>query len=102
MSDPIYLRRSEAAKLLERIRELVCPSPTSERSPCPAAGAGTPSPWRCSRPPSDWAPIRDLLVEAGIPPLKPCDGEAHSNAHIDNCVTCAPRWGYVGPEVKVR
>jgi hypothetical protein len=22
-----------------------------------------------------------------------CDGEAHSNAHIDNCGRCAPRWG---------
>ena len=26
-----------------------------------------------------------------------CDGEAHSNTHIDNCSTCAPSWG-----VKVR
>lgn len=25
----------------------------------------------------------------------PCPGEAHSNAHIDNCMLCAPRWGLV-------
>ena len=29
-------------------------------------------------------------VEAG---LVPCTGEAHSNAFIDNCMICAPRWG---------
>lgn len=23
-----------------------------------------------------------------------CEGEAHSNAHIDNCMQCAPHWGY--------
>jgi len=27
--------------------------------------------------------------------LVPCDGAAHSNAYIDNCGTCAPRWGFV-------
>ncbi len=27
--------------------------------------------------------------------LVPCDGPAHSNAHIDNCMVCAPRWGKV-------
>lgn len=25
----------------------------------------------------------------------PCPGEAHSNAHIDHCGLCAPRWGIV-------
>lgn len=28
--------------------------------------------------------------EAG---LVPCNGEAHSNPYIDNCMVCAPRWG---------
>jgi hypothetical protein len=27
--------------------------------------------------------------------LVPCDGEAHSNPHIDNCGHCAPRWGWI-------
>lgn len=27
--------------------------------------------------------------------LVDCDGEAHSNLHIDNCMACAPRWGKV-------
>ena len=31
-------------------------------------------------------------VETG---LVPCTGEAHSNAFIDNCMVCAPRWGEV-------
>lgn len=26
--------------------------------------------------------------------LVDCEGEAHSNAHIDNCGLCAPFWGY--------
>ncbi len=34
-----------------------------------------------------------------VPPtetgLVPCDGEAHSNPYIDNCLTCAPRWGHM-------
>lgn len=29
--------------------------------------------------------------------LVPCPGEAHSNAFIDNCGICAPRWGFVEP-----
>jgi hypothetical protein len=27
--------------------------------------------------------------------LVPCPGAAHENPHIDNCATCAPRWGWV-------
>jgi len=27
--------------------------------------------------------------------LVQCDGEAHDNPHIDNCMQCAPRWGWV-------
>lgn len=23
-----------------------------------------------------------------------CEGEAHSNPYIDNCMMCAPRWGW--------
>ena len=23
-----------------------------------------------------------------------CDGEAHSNPYIDNCLRCAPNWGF--------
>jgi hypothetical protein len=22
-----------------------------------------------------------------------CEGEAHSNLYVDNCMICAPRWG---------
>jgi hypothetical protein len=34
--------------------------------------------------------------------LAECNGDAHSNAFIDNCMCCAPRWGTVGVFVKVR
>lgn len=26
---------------------------------------------------------------------RPCNGEAHSNPHIDHCMVCLPRWGVV-------
>jgi hypothetical protein len=41
------------------------------------------------------------IERAQLTKLAPCRGEAHSNPHIDNCLTCAPRWGFVGPKVKV-
>ncbi len=28
-----------------------------------------------------------------------CEGEAHSNAHIDNCMHCAPMWGVAAVKV---
>jgi hypothetical protein len=42
-----------------------------------------------------------LEQEFQIPPLVPCTGEAHSNPHIDNCRSCAPRWGWVGDKIKI-
>lgn len=27
--------------------------------------------------------------------LEPCPGAAHSNPHIDNCMLCAPLWGWI-------
>lgn len=33
--------------------------------------------------------------------LIPCDGEAHSNARIDDCSVCAPRWGKVEEDAPV-
>jgi len=41
-----------------------------------------------------------LSIQHGIEPLQPCNGEAHSNPHIDNCGTCAPRWGWLGAVAK--
>lgn len=47
--------------------------------------------------------IAVALRDAGIhlAAYTACDGEAHANPHIDNCTRCAPRWGVVGPEIKV-
>jgi RecJ-like exonuclease len=46
--------------------------------------------------------ITNMLGERfGIPPLQQCSG--HENeAYIDNCMRCAPRWGMVGPKIKVK
>jgi len=40
-------------------------------------------------------------VNPEITPLEQCEGEAHSNAFIDNCMCCAPRWGLLGPFIKI-
>lgn len=45
--------------------------------------------------------LRAILESFDLTPLEPCDGESHSNAHIDNCSRCAPRWGFVGPKEPV-
>jgi hypothetical protein len=50
---------------------------------------------RCLRGGTDSA-LECLLEGAGLKPLEPCTGEAHSNPHIDHCFLCAPRWGWVG------
>jgi len=45
----------------------------------------------------DAVQVQEILEKHGIPALIPCGGEAHSNACIDNCMVCAPRWGWVEP-----
>jgi hypothetical protein len=42
-----------------------------------------------------------LQREYQVEPLAACPGMAHSNPHVDNCLICAPRWGWTGEEVKV-
>jgi hypothetical protein len=38
----------------------------------------------------------DLKERFGIEPITKCNGEAHSNPFIDNCMVCMPRWGWSG------
>ncbi len=42
-----------------------------------------------------------VLDQHHLPSLEQCDGESHSKAFIDNCMRCAPRWGWVGKVEKV-
>jgi hypothetical protein len=44
----------------------------------------------------------ELIEKFGILPITKCNGEAHSNANIDHCMVCAPRWGLTGPKITVR
>lgn len=48
------------------------------------------------------AQLFDLVNRFGLQVPFPCNGEAHSNPHIDNCGVCMPRWGSVHRDVKVR
>ena len=73
-----WMTRGEAAEIIDRVRELL-----AER-----------------RPPEEIE--NHLRTYFQIPPLTRCDGEAHTNPHIDNCEVCAPRWGWIGERVRVR
>lgn len=73
------MKRTQAAKLIDAIRVIA-----ADATPLQALDA-----------------LRSALADAGLPPLEPCGGEAHSNAVIDNCSRCAPRWGYVGAKEPV-
>lgn len=37
-----------------------------------------------------------VFERSPLAPLEPCGGEAHSNPYTDNCMLCAPRWGWIG------
>lgn len=76
------VKRKDAAKLIEEIRSLIAANIEDEEMSNPIR-------------------IQNILAKFGIEPLEPCDGEAHSNPHIDNCGACAPRWGFSGSSVKV-
>lgn len=74
----VHKKRSEAEKILYRVRTLLAERVPPEK-------------------------IEQVLAETcGIPPLEKCTGEAHSNLHQDHCGVCMPRWGWTGPEVKIR
>jgi hypothetical protein len=75
---PHLMARSRAAKLLDDIRQALARRDSAET-------------------------IENFIQrQYGIDPLLPCRGEAHSNAYIDNCMCCAPRWGHVGKGIKIR
>lgn len=79
---PINLTRTQAAKLIEELREKI-------------AGMRSESL-------EDKGALIMILAKRGIEPLRQCEGDAHSNPHIDNCMRCAPRWGWLGSKVVVR
>lgn len=76
----IPMSRSEAATFIETVRRIL-----AEDEGADVAVA-----------------LRHAVADLHIEPLQPCKGEAHRNAYIDNCMSCAPRWGWVGAVVKVR
>jgi hypothetical protein len=72
------MRRSQAAKVLDSVRTMLAQRESPEKIE------------------------RYLSLQFGIEALVKCSGEAHSNAHIDNCGCCAPRWGWVGDTVNIK
>lgn len=90
VKDEITIRRSEAAAIIEGIRVLLAQGTPPKRIEA----------WLAH----ELHGLHAGVAHAGppLPPLKPCPGGAHSNPYIDNCSTCAPRWGLVGPTVRVK
>lgn len=74
------MRRKQATALIDEIRTIVAT-------------------WQAQHAEANHAMaiLANKLARAGLEPLEPCSGAAHSNAHIDQCSVCAPRWGFVGP-----
>lgn len=87
MNKKAELTRKQAAKLLEDIAQIVTADDPREYED------------------QGWGElarrVADKLREAGVN-AKRCTGEAHKNPHIDNCMQCAPHWGTVVTEVKIR
>lgn len=76
----ISLKRSQAADVLEQIASWAC---------------------RTDIPPDRIVSfIRVRLEREGIR-FDPCPADHSRPEQINNCATCAPHWGVVGPEVKV-
>ena len=73
------MKRSQAALMIDELREMAAKSDRTYTA----------------------TELGDWLAQHNVPPLEICTGEAHSNAFIDNCMVCAPRWGFVGKAVKV-
>lgn len=73
------MRRKQATALIDELRTMAAANKHAGNESVPL--------WR----------LEELLQKHGLKPLERCEGEAHSNAYIDNCHTCAPRWGWVGP-----
>jgi len=46
--------------------------------------------------------LRTILASAGLSVPRVCNGEAHSNPHVDHCGVCMPNWGWVSETIKVK
>ena len=73
------MKRSQAEKLIDELRAMAAQSDRSYTA----------------------TELGDWLAQYHLTPLEVCGGEAHSNAFIDNCMRCAPRWGFVGAKERV-
>lgn len=85
----INITRTQATQLFERIRTIVAGGNDQTAEQIRLLLAAQPYEFSKGNIPA-------------IPNFEPCGGEAHSNPFIDNCMRCAPRWGWVGPSVRIR
>lgn len=89
MTETITMSREAMAELLDKIREDLAARVAPEEIERRLAGARFG--YAYNHP--GWP---------ALPPLSVCEGSAHANPHIDNCLSCAPRWGFLGPAAVCR
>jgi hypothetical protein len=88
------IRRGDAARLLDKILVELAAADTALTT------AGDDPEYRALA--ETLSKLQGLVERAGLTPLQPCHSEAQSNPmHHDNCMACAPRWGFTGPMVKI-
>lgn len=98
MAKVVTISRKSAVMIIEAVREAIADTSHDAESMRQTL-IGTLSDARVV---VENAEANELLSTLDQFPLEECTGEAHSSAHIDNCMACAPRWGWVGATVKVR
>lgn len=86
------LKRKEAARLIEQIAIAVAGYKSRHGSYQEQAARGE---------------ALANLIEAALAAKhvklpEECHGEAHSNAYIDNCMVCAPEWGWILDKITIR
>ena len=82
------IKRKEAAQFIDKVLLLVAQIEEGES--------------RAKRPEDVANLLRTFASEHSLEVPRKCNGEAHSNPHIDNCGVCMPHWGWVQKETKVR
>jgi len=88
MPNRVELKRSAAASFIQEVLLIVAKVEEGEI--------------RASRPIDVANRIRTVAASHGLEVPQKCNGEAHSNPHIDNCSVCCPNWGWRESEVKVK
>jgi hypothetical protein len=100
MADEIRVTRKEAAQMIEAVRTILARLAADTHSARPEKSCAVAQAEALASVCTIMEGKGNVGFPTPIPPLTPCDGEAHGTP-ADHCGVCAPRWGLVGPTVRV-